>query len=71
MPKNEIERKVFEILDVVEIDKGIVKERFPNELSGGQQQRVALAHALCKSQNHPYGRAAFQSGRKDKTETED
>lgn len=46
MSKNEIENKVFNMLEIVEIDKEISKKRYPNELSGGQQQRVALARAL-------------------------
>ena len=44
--KEEIETKVRNMLDIVEIDPSIVKSRRPAELSGGQQQRVALARAL-------------------------
>ncbi|MCP4912900.1 MAG: ABC transporter ATP-binding protein [Oligoflexia bacterium] len=42
--KTEIESKVKEILDIVELSG--LENRMPNELSGGQQQRVALARGL-------------------------
>ena len=44
VPKPEIERRVKEILDLVEM--GGMESRMTNQLSGGQQQRVALARAL-------------------------
>ncbi len=44
VPKGEIERRVDEALDLVQIKH--LKNRKPNELSGGQQQRVALARAF-------------------------
>lgn len=44
MPKDEIEKKVNDILKVVKIDH--LKDRMPANLSGGQQQRVALARAI-------------------------
>ena len=44
LPKDEIERKVNDILKVVKIDH--LKDRMPAKLSGGQQQRVALARAI-------------------------
>lgn len=43
-PKDQIQGKVEEALDLVQIKK--LKDRKPNELSGGQQQRVALARAF-------------------------
>ncbi|QKS72561.1 ABC transporter ATP-binding protein [Paenalkalicoccus suaedae] len=43
-PKAEIERRVDEILRIVQIEK--FKDRLPENLSGGQQQRVALARAI-------------------------
>ncbi|MCV2871995.1 ABC transporter ATP-binding protein [Defluviimonas sp. WL0050] len=44
-PKAEIEARVDEMLDLVQLqDFG---HRLPGQLSGGQQQRVALARALC------------------------
>ena len=45
MPKDEMKRKVDDILDVVQITE--YQDRLPERLSGGQQQRVALARALC------------------------
>ncbi len=44
VPKNEIEKRVDEALELVQIKQ--LKNRKPNELSGGQQQRVALARAF-------------------------
>ena len=44
MPKDEIGRKVREMLELVNL-KGF-EERMPDSLSGGQQQRVAIARAL-------------------------
>ncbi|MCZ0756404.1 sulfate/molybdate ABC transporter ATP-binding protein [Anoxybacillus sp. J5B_2022] len=43
-PKAEIEEKVAEMLEKVEMQQ--YGSRYPAELSGGQQQRVALARAL-------------------------
>jgi sulfate transport system ATP-binding protein len=44
-PSNEaIERKVRELLDLVQLD--FLADRLPSQLSGGQRQRVALARAL-------------------------
>lgn len=44
LPKEEIRRRVLEILSLVELDG--MESRMTNQLSGGQQQRVALARAL-------------------------
>ena len=44
LPKQEIQKKVEDILKVVKIDH--LKDRMPAKLSGGQQQRVALARAI-------------------------
>lgn len=44
LSKEEIEKKVSEILDVVQIKQ--FADRMPENLSGGQQQRVALARAV-------------------------
>ncbi|MCI3922923.1 ABC transporter ATP-binding protein [Paenibacillus sp. TRM 82003] len=46
LPKDEIERKVYDMLRKVEIDTEDVKKRMPTHYSGGQQQRIALARAL-------------------------
>ena len=44
LPKEEIKKKVMDILDLVELTG--MEGRMTNQLSGGQQQRVALARAL-------------------------
>jgi spermidine/putrescine transport system ATP-binding protein len=44
VPKPEMNRRVSEILDLVQLEAK--SDRRPRELSGGQQQRVALARAL-------------------------
>jgi sulfate transport system ATP-binding protein len=43
-PKQEIRRKVDELLELVRIDH--LADRYPSQLSGGQRQRMALARAL-------------------------
>ena len=44
MPREEIDKKVKEILDIVGLDEHVNKK--PINLSGGQQQRVAIARTL-------------------------
>jgi osmoprotectant transport system ATP-binding protein len=39
-------RRVDELLDLVELEPGAMRDRYPGELSGGQQQRVGVARAL-------------------------
>jgi osmoprotectant transport system ATP-binding protein len=41
-----ITRRVDELLELVELDPAVIRERRPDELSGGQQQRVGVARAL-------------------------
>jgi sulfate/thiosulfate transport system ATP-binding protein len=43
-PKQEIERRVRELLQLVHLDG--FADRYPSQLSGGQRQRMALARAL-------------------------
>jgi sulfate/thiosulfate transport system ATP-binding protein len=43
-PKEEIRRRVMELLELVHLDQ--FAERLPSQLSGGQRQRMALARAL-------------------------
>jgi sulfate transport system ATP-binding protein len=43
-PKDEIQRKVTELLELVHLDQ--FAHRLPAQLSGGQRQRMALARAL-------------------------
>jgi spermidine/putrescine transport system ATP-binding protein len=44
MPKDEIETKVDEILEMIQMTEQAWK--YPSQLSGGQKQRVAIARAL-------------------------
>lgn len=44
VPKNEITRRVDEVLKAVKIDN--LRDRMPQNMSGGQQQRIALARAI-------------------------
>lgn len=44
VPKTEINRRVHEALDLVQLPH--MSDRRPKQLSGGQQQRVAIARAL-------------------------
>lgn len=44
LSKEEIKRRVEEIMDTVQITP--YRDRYPDKLSGGQQQRVALARAI-------------------------
>jgi putrescine transport system ATP-binding protein len=46
VPKNEIQERVFEALDLVQM-AGFARRK-PHQMSGGQQQRVALARSLVK-----------------------
>jgi osmoprotectant transport system ATP-binding protein len=44
--RSEIDRRVRELLELVELDPDAMVHRMPAELSGGQQQRVGVARAL-------------------------
>ena len=39
------DRRIGELLDLIELDEGFI-ERLPGELSGGQKQRICIARAL-------------------------
>ena len=45
-PPSEIEARVDELLDLVQLDRGAHRDRLPDALSGGQRQRVGVARAL-------------------------
>ena len=45
-PKDRIDARVRELLQLVELDPAEFAHRYPAQLSGGQQQRIGLARAL-------------------------
>ncbi|MBO9195422.1 ABC transporter ATP-binding protein [Rhizobium sp. 16-449-1b] len=44
-----LKRRVFEIMELLELDAKRMYDRFPHELSGGQKQRVCIGRALAAS----------------------
>ncbi|MBZ9609285.1 ABC transporter ATP-binding protein [Clostridium estertheticum] len=46
IPKDEIKKKVIELLNLVGLDPDEFMDKYPNQLSGGQQQRVGVARAF-------------------------
>ena len=44
--QSRIEQRVDELLELVSLDPGKYRDRYPRELSGGQQQRVGVARGL-------------------------
>ena len=44
--KKRISSRIDELLDLVSLEPGQYRDRYPRELSGGQQQRVGVARAL-------------------------
>ena len=49
--KKKIEKRVHELLELVDLDPDTFKHRYPLELSGGQQQRVGVSRALASNPN--------------------
>ncbi|MBV8523744.1 MAG: ABC transporter ATP-binding protein [Acetobacteraceae bacterium] len=45
-PRERIERRIDELLHLLDLDPAAMWERYPHQLSGGQQQRVGVARAL-------------------------
>lgn len=45
-PKAKIALRIDELLELVSLEPGQYRDRYPRQLSGGQQQRVGLARAL-------------------------
>lgn len=48
-PSERIERRVDELLEMVNLEPERYRNRYPRELSGGQRQRVGFARALAAS----------------------
>jgi len=44
--KNRIRERADELLNLVGLDPGTYRDRYPRQLSGGQQQRIGVARAL-------------------------
>ncbi len=45
-PKARIQSRVEELLELVGLDPGTVRNRYPSQLSGGERQRVGVARAM-------------------------
>ena len=47
--KDEVQQRVHELLDLIELPYDTYANRYPRELSGGQQQRIGVARALANN----------------------
>jgi osmoprotectant transport system ATP-binding protein len=45
-PKDKIQQRVSELLQLFQLDEDLYRKRLPHQLSGGQQQRIGVARAL-------------------------
>ena len=45
-PRERIDARVSELLELLGLEPALFRERYPHQLSGGQQQRVGVARAL-------------------------
>ena len=46
LPKQDIEKKTLELMQMIDLNPTEYLNRYPNELSGGQQQRIGIARAF-------------------------
>lgn len=47
--KNEIKKRVNELLELVRLEPNVYRDRYPADLSGGEAQRVGVARALANN----------------------
>lgn len=48
VPKNQIDKKIYDILDMVELPRNFLYKS-PNAIGGGEKQLVSIARALCSN----------------------
>ena len=51
MDAEESEKRIFELLDMINLDPKLYSNRYPCQLSGGQRQRVGVARAFATDSN--------------------
>lgn len=71
--KKRIEKRVIELLELVNLDPDEFKNRYPSQLSGGQQQRIGLVRAMAADPDvmlldEPFG--AIDAINRDKLQNE-
>lgn len=71
--KKRIEKRVIELLELVNLDPDEFKNRYPSQLSGGQQQRIGLIRAMAADPDvmlldEPFG--AIDAINRDKLQNE-